>query len=360
MADKSPLLITDILERLPVGVFAVDAEWRIGYWNSRMARWTGIEAVDAGARPLGEILPKFIEPHNLSRLELVMKGGPPVVFSWQLHHDLYPVATRSQHRSTARYTVASKLPGTGGILFSVEDYTEISRLLLEARSEVVRRRAAEAALQKALAVKDAIVRESNHRIKNNLALVASLASIEEERAPNEAAGRFLAELGSRVRSIALLHELLYSRPIEEEPRLDEYLSRLSGTIATSYLGDEGPSRLSLQLEALSLPASLAIKVGLTLVELLTNAFKYAGSPEAPPSVAVSLSRSGDDMVLLVSDDGPGFPPGWRERRDSLGLVLIESFAADLGGSVEFLGGSGGRVRVRFPLPPAKANKPPAS
>ena len=351
MAEFAGPACADIIARLPIGVFTVDSNWRIDFWNARLVDWTGIGADWASGHPIGEILPRLAERQNFSRLETVMAGGPPVVLSWQLHRDLYPRNGGGLRKPGAWYTVASALPNRNGILFSVEDYTEISELLHGTKVELTRRREAELALQRALIAKEAILRESNHRIKNNLTMVASLVSLEEDRAPDEASRHFLIDLGSRIRSIGLLHELLYSHPSEDDPRVDEYLSRLSSTIARSYFGDLGLSRLSLELAALRLPASQAIKVGLILAELLTNAFKYGGSPAAPPAVLVRLAAiDGGICELHVADDGPGFAPGWREGRNSLGLLLVESFAEELGGTLEFSEGPGGRIRLRFPLP----------
>ena len=109
MAEATPPAWAEILERLPIGVFTIDRAWRIGSWNGRMSNWTGIEAKRAVGRPLGEVLPRLAEAHNQTRLEPVMAGGPPVVFSWQLHHDLYPKGPEARGELDAYYT--NKAPG---------------------------------------------------------------------------------------------------------------------------------------------------------------------------------------------------------------------------------------------------------
>lgn len=351
MADPCSVY-ADILQRVPIGIFTVDRHWKLSFWNGRLSEWTGIRAEEALGRPLGEVLPRFVEAHNLSRLGLVMDGGPPVVFSWQLHHDLFPISRRRRGAEEARYTVASSLRD-GGILFSVEDYTEVTLLLREARTELGRRREVEAALQQALAAKETVIRESNHRIKNNLMMVTSLISIESDRAEDEVSRRFLSDLASRVSSIGLLHELLYSGPGEEDPRVDEYLEHLGETIVRSYRGEDGLARFSTDIEPIRLSARVAIKVGMIFVEVVTNALKYAGSAERAPRIAVRFSRRASGFELLVEDDGPGMPPPSAVRRDSLGLLLLDSFAGELGGTVEFLPGPGARVRVAFPDPASR-------
>lgn len=346
-AETSP---SSLLDRLPLGLLTVGRDWRIGLWNARLEAWTGLPAAEAAGRRLEELLPSFAEPHNLSRLELVMEGGPPAVFSWQLHPDLFPFAPPQTRGRAARYTVASCLP-EGGILLSVEDRTEIALLLREARVEVGRRREAEKALQAALEAKELVVREANHRIKNNLTMVASLISLEEERASEGPSRRSLADLEARIRSIGLLHELLYSKPSEEEPRLDEYLSRLCESILRSYGGEEALARLRLSLEPHRLRAAAAIKVGLILVELLTNALKYAGREGRPPSLEVELREAGEGRLeLLVADDGPGLPETY-DAGDSLGFTLMESFAEELGGGLSLRPGPGARFVLDFRGPP---------
>ncbi len=75
MAEFAGPACADIIARLPIGVFTVDSNWRIDFWNARLVDWTGIGADRASGHPLGEILPRLAERQNFSRLETVMAGG---------------------------------------------------------------------------------------------------------------------------------------------------------------------------------------------------------------------------------------------------------------------------------------------
>ncbi|MEI6877216.1 MAG: histidine kinase dimerization/phosphoacceptor domain -containing protein, partial [Spirochaetota bacterium] len=193
-----------ILEMLPVGLFAVDRDWRITLWNRSLADWTGIAASSALGRGLSSVLPRMGERLYMSRLESVMAGGPPVVFSYQIHVDLFPVANDHGLRRS-RYCTASALPDARGVLFTVEDRTEVAALVREARAEVRRRREVEEALRAALVTKAMLVREASHRVKNNLGMIVSLIGLEAERAGSEAARGFLVDLETRIDSISLIH-----------------------------------------------------------------------------------------------------------------------------------------------------------
>jgi two-component sensor histidine kinase len=95
-----------------------------------------------------------------------------------------------------------------------------------------------------------------------------------------------------------------------------------------------------------------------LNELVTNALKY-GVPSGPrgrePDVLVELSSGVEGSTLVVSDRGPGLPPGFEPSRSkSLGLQLVRMLSRQLRGTLRFGGGPGARMSVAWPHPPAAA------
>jgi two-component sensor histidine kinase len=347
MAEPPPL-VPAILERLPVGVFVVDASWTILVWNRTLAEWTGLAAKEALGRDARQVLPKLAEPRNYSRLEPLLEGGPPVVFSYQLHADLLPDAHGRGPRR-ARYCTASSLPG-GGLLFAVEDRTEVAALVRNARAEVERRRAAEEGLRSALEAKEMLVREASHRVKNNLAMIVSLINLEEDKAGSEAARGFMADLESRIRSIAVIHELLYKGDLGAEVELGEYLSTLGHTMVDTLTAEGGRVRLEFALEGARLDLDATLYVGMMVAELLTNSLKYAREPDRDLVITVGLRHDPAEGVLevLVTDDGPGFPGDQLPSGASLGWNLVHLLSAELGGAALILPGPGARVAIRIP------------
>ncbi len=191
-----------------------------------------------------------------------------------------------------------------------------------------------------------LLREMHHRTKNNLSIVASLLSLESGRLEDSRAKAALDQLGERVRAIGLLHELLQAADSARTVRTDEYI----GSVAEAAGGSD-PSTgqgvvLERRIEPFDLEIAKAIPIGLIVNELVTNAVKHAFPEKAGGRISVSLNRSGDCMELAVSDDGAGI--GSIGRPGSLGLTLVSSLAAQLGGDVCYENEGGTRAVVRFP------------
>jgi two-component sensor histidine kinase len=100
----------------------------------------------------------------------------------------------------------------------------------------------------------------------------------------------------------------------------------------------------------------AIPFGLIVNELVTNAVKHAQADVESPEVRVGLRLTGEGAVLLVSDNGPGFPEGFDpESGTSLGMELVRSLVSQLRGSIEYSSEGGATLRVVVPPPAASAS-----
>ena len=129
------------------------------------------------------------------------------------------------------------------------------------------------ALHEESSLKDDLIREIHHRVKNNLALVAGLLSITASRAAPGARAD-LADAEARVRSVADLYDLLVHRESYNSVAADAYLGRIVASTRVT-LGTERGISIRLEAAALELPQKRAVYLGLVVSELLTNAVKYA-------------------------------------------------------------------------------------
>ena len=143
-------------------------------------------------------------------------------------------------------------------------------------------------LRAALREKDALVREVHHRVKNNLAIVASLLRLEQNRIDHPAARAVLQDMAQRVRSLALLHDLMHQSHHITEVDLGTYLEQLAQRVFRSLAGDTATVRLRLDLAHVTMAASPAISCGLLVNELLTNAIKHGFPGGRTGEVTVTL------------------------------------------------------------------------
>jgi len=181
-------------------------------------------------------------------------------------------------------------------------------------------------IQKALAEQEFLVREMNHRIKNNLAMVRSLVELRQ----NSAKGTVdLSDLVSRIEAIRILHEMMHKSDTSKLVDIKGYLNNLVAA-AISAVGSEQVHR-KLSIEPLLLPADTALPLALIVNEVVTNAVKY-GFPHAEhPEFRLDLSLKNDECVMEVGNTGPAIPESaFTGKPGGLGLRLIQVLAEQIG------------------------------
>jgi len=216
--------------------------------------------------------------------------------------------------------------------------------------EMKRRLIREEELNVALKEKEVLYRELNHRVKNNLNLIKSLIQLQIYRSTN---GEFIAEadkLISRILSIALVHEQLYSGHLSRDLNLRDYLIKLTEQILASQSGHPVHLVSDNCDEDLNISMEKAVPVGLIVNEVVTNVLKYAfeETPILHPEMILELGRDGENLKIEISDNGRGF--GSSGEGEGLGITLIKTLAGQLKGEYAYtLLPKGTRFTLSFPL-----------
>jgi two-component sensor histidine kinase len=326
----------ELLDRIPLGIFVIDRNFCITYWNPCMHDWTGLASHDIIGQPLQAFCPDFMEARYATRLLSVFDQGTPVILTYRLHGNLFPNRDalrldRVYHTSITRIEMASG----PAAMFTLEDRTEVSNRIRESREEINRRTKAEQQLRAALAEKELLFKEIHHRIKNNLHAIASLIRLQMGSIKDAQTINHLADLESRIHSFALLHEALYNRNVYDHVDAADYLGAIIRQLHESGRRDD--LTFELDLHHMELPVKQALHLGLAMVELLTNALKYGCGTDQPPCIKVSLTAPQPGQACLrVQDRGPGLPTDHQHgRADSLGLRLVDMMAAELQGTIRF-------------------------
>src|ERR1700730_1126201 len=185
--------------------------------------------------------------------------------------------------------------------------------------------------------------EANHRIGNNLSLIAGLArqsasSIRKEsRTMNgDEVGIILEEFGGRLDTVVRLHRLLASGQQKASMHIADYLRDIAEAVVSS-LSVAGETELQFVSDpGCSLPPKEALSLGLIVGELVTNAVKYAHPTGVAGKVMVSCRRaSGGNITIEISDDGVGLPEGVDPIKNDEGFRLVRSLADQLGATIAF-------------------------
>ncbi|MDQ3756451.1 MAG: PAS domain-containing sensor histidine kinase [Actinomycetota bacterium] len=201
--------------------------------------------------------------------------------------------------------------------------------------------------------KDATIREVHHRVKNNLQTISSLLRLQGRRLhPGE--GRIaLQEAERRIRSIALVHEIL-SREAGEQIDFNEIIDPLVRMAREGVLTPDRPVLFTVEGDAGELPAELATPLAVVLTELLQNAVEHAFPPELSrreQRVDVTLRNDGNEMVVVVKDNGVGLPDDFAvENTTSLGLSIVRDLVTgQLGGRIDMCTDGGTTVELHIPV-----------
>jgi two-component sensor histidine kinase/DNA-binding LacI/PurR family transcriptional regulator len=196
--------------------------------------------------------------------------------------------------------------------------------------------------------KATMLKELQHRVKNSIGLITSVIRLEAARASSPEARETLADLEARVSSVGNLYETLYDAGEAESIDLAEYLSRVVDS-AASLGAESGRISFRRSLEHRAMDMKRAIYLGLIVNELITDCLKHAFPGGRSGRIDVSLALRGGSLVLGISDDGCGFPPGFDPAAGKgFGFEMVSILARQLEGSLSFESGEGGtRTTLRI-------------
>ena len=184
------------------------------------------------------------------------------------------------------------------------------------------------------------VREINHRVKNNLQVIAALLDMRLMEDAELVHRSHLEELLRQVRAMAAVHEFLSRGTTEEHVPARAVLERL-----VELSGAPGRLQTDLQSDELILNVKQANALALIVNELLLNASKHGAT-----AVRVTLEEQPQGIRLTVADNGPGFPARFQIAKDAaVGLSLVRTLTEhDLRGKLRVYNEGGAVVEVSFP------------
>lgn len=184
--------------------------------------------------------------------------------------------------------------------------------------------------------KDMLMKEIHHRVKNNLQVISTLLDLELNRISDDVARDAMSESATRVRSISLIHQLLYQRDEVSTVAIRRFVGELFKQVASALQTREQRVSLEADVADIELDIDTAVPLGLLLNELLTNSFKYAFLGAQNGSIKVKLQRKGYLYELNYSDSGPGLPADMDLKKlTSLGMKLVNRLSKQMGGSVTY-------------------------
>ncbi|HPS58349.1 MAG TPA: histidine kinase dimerization/phosphoacceptor domain -containing protein [Spirochaetota bacterium] len=290
----------------------------------------------------------------------------PAEIFWTNDLDEY---TLSSHKKTCRCMIAAGLKSaalmpvlsgddvTGYFIlldrrkfFFNDELLEFFEGIVQSISIALDRVKYEEDLKQIINEKELLLREVHHRVKNNMQVITSLISLQASRQTDEYVKSILNECQNRVRTMALVHEKLYSSNNFTSINFGGYLNTLVPILMNSYRIEKDQVEVKITAGNIQLGLNTAIPLAQLVNEILSNVFKHAFPKGRRGSVAVELTRDSESGVnrLNISDTGTGMAEGISfPEGGNLGFQLIEALVKQIRGTISFSGNNGVLIQVEF-------------
>lgn len=213
--------------------------------------------------------------------------------------------------------------------------------------DITKQKEYERQLKTSLNEKETLLQEVHHRVKNNLALVVSFLWLQREKLDDHDLKDMLAENIMRVKSIALIHEILYNSELLSEIEVETYFGELIDAIQDTIDSVIDVS-IKLECDGITLNVNQAVPCALILSELVSNSLKHAFTNQDEGTIVITVNEVENKIHASVSDNGKGIPEDFGEEDYSMGYNIIHSLISQLDAEVNVKSSEGMTVSFSFP------------
>ncbi|NBF40424.1 MAG: PAS domain S-box protein [Spirochaetes bacterium] len=310
--------LSSVLDTIDDAIIICDADGRIVRFNEAARRLHGLPE---------QYIPsdRWADYYDLYRVDL----------STPLPTDEIPLfrAFEGEHVRNAEIAVAPK--GRPSRLLrcngnQLKDETGRRAGAVVVMHDVTDYRQVEENLREALRSKDSVMRELNHRVKNNLSMLSSLISLKDADTEED-----LSDIKHRIAAIGLVHEKLHRQDAPQQISAREYLQELLDAVFSSFT--DQPVHIDTAIDDIHIDHNTAIPLGLIVNEVATNAIKHGfrSNEEARFTVTFSQHEGNTEHTLTLANTGNPFPEDvGLDHEGTLGLQLITGLTTQLGGTID--------------------------
>jgi two-component sensor histidine kinase len=209
-------------------------------------------------------------------------------------------------------------------------------------------------ISNALVMKESLLKEIHHRVKNNLQVVSSILNLQSRNVHDPEALRILEEGKERIRAIALIHNQLHLNNDSAYVEMGTYLNKLISQMGVSFSSYDKQIEVKVNVEEINLAIDYAVPVGLILCELLSNSYKHAFTQQKNGIIEIELKNNPEKSLryeLLVKDNGIGYH-GEIDflEQSSTGVEIISAFIQQLDAHYAYVNdGAGFGLFIQFAI-----------
>lgn len=197
-------------------------------------------------------------------------------------------------------------------------------------------------LQQAFEEKNLLLKELNHRVKNNMQTIISLIRLQTNEIKEESIKKIFETTYNRINAMSKLHELFDSKDKLSNINANIYLQNLIDELKSGFESENIKINFDIQT---TIKIEDAVYCGLIVNELVTNSLKYA-FPDNNGTINIQFIEQSDNYILSIEDNGTGYDQ--QNTLANLGLTLINTLATkQLKGTIQKDTTNGVRVVVAW-------------
>ena len=313
----------DLVDNALVGVYKADLSGNILFANESIVKMFGYDSKDE------------IEDLNISSL-------------YKNLNDRDIILKKLNDAGKLEEYEVEMLKKNGSILNILTSASKNGQTISGMTMDITDQRKAQTQIKKSLKVKDMLLKEIHHRVKNNLMVISSLLNLQSRYIKDEASKSIFKDSQNRARSMALIHELLYQSHDLKRINFGTYINKLTNELFRVYVTDPTKIKLNMDINDIMLDINTAIPLGLIVNELVSNSMKHAFPNNKQGKIDIKFNLDNGNYSMIVSDNGIGFPQHYNiENSDSLGLKIVNSLTEQIDGEIKIEMSEGTKFIINF-------------
>ncbi len=192
--------------------------------------------------------------------------------------------------------------------------------------------------------------ELKQRVKDNLQLIVSMLNLQLRSSKSKNVADELKTALNRIKSIAILHERIYSEESPLEIDIGDYIRSILKSLYLSYEKDPNKIVFSVDSNNIKVDMRKAIPSGIIITELVSNSLKHAFPKDEEGKIWVTIKKIGNICVMEIGDNGSGLPKDVNlQKPTTLGLTIVKTLVEQLNGVINVERRDGTVYKIEFPL-----------
>ncbi|OFX79185.1 MAG: hypothetical protein A2X12_01915 [Bacteroidetes bacterium GWE2_29_8] len=221
------------------------------------------------------------------------------------------------------------------IIIKEKEKSELAeKTLVILNDEILSKKNFESKLKNIIDEKDILLKEVHHRVKNNMQIISSMLSLKSRTINDLFIQKVIEESQDRIKTIALVHEILYQNNDYTKINFKEYILKLSTYLLRSFNDTSNKIKLNFDIDEINLSLDYAIPCGLIFNELFSNSIKYAFVNKKNCCIFVKLKLKKETVIFEIGDNGIGISQDFDMKEvKSFGLQLVNILVEQLKGQI---------------------------